>query len=67
MQQGVKLEGSDVVDEDIEYKIWQLRTKGKSIRAIAKSVGISVGRTHQACSSMSSKKASRLTRNPIRY
>jgi hypothetical protein len=43
----------DVVDEDIEYEIYQLRSKGKSIRAIAKSVGISVGRTHQVCSSMS--------------
>ena len=43
----------DVVDEDKEYQIWQLRTKGKSIRAIAKEVGISVGRTHKVCSSLS--------------
>ena len=53
MQQGVKFGRKDVVDEDIEYEIYQLRSKGKSIRAIAKSVGISVGRTHQVCSSMS--------------
>ena len=53
MQQGVKFGRKDVVDEDIEYQIYQLRSKGKSIRAIAKSVGISVGRTHQVCSSMS--------------
>jgi len=43
----------DVVDEDMEYQIYQLRTKGKSIRAIAKQVGISVGRTHKVCSSLS--------------
>jgi DNA invertase Pin-like site-specific DNA recombinase len=53
MAQGVKFGRKDVVDEDIEYQIYQMRTKGKSIRAIAKSVGISVGRTHQVCSSMS--------------
>ena len=53
MQQGVKFGRKDVVDEDIEYEIYQLRSKGKSIRAIAKEVGISVGRTHQVCSSMS--------------
>ncbi len=53
MAQGVKFGRKDVVDEDIEYQIYQLRSKGKSIRAIAKSVGISVGRTHQVCSSMS--------------
>lgn len=53
MAQGVKFGRKDVVDEDVEYQIYQLRSKGKSIRAIAKSVGISVGRTHQVCSSMS--------------
>jgi DNA invertase Pin-like site-specific DNA recombinase len=53
MAQGVKFGRKDVVDEDIEYQIYQMRTKGKSIRAIAKSVGISVGRTHQVCLSMS--------------
>ena len=53
MSQGVKFGRKDVVDGDIEYEIYQLRSKGKSIRAIAKSVGISVGRTHQVCSSMS--------------
>jgi len=53
MAQGVKFGRKDVVDEDKEYQIWQLRTKGKSIRAIAKEVGISVGRTHKVCSSLS--------------
>jgi len=53
LKDGVKFGRKDVVDEDKEYKIWQLRTKGKSIRAIAKEVGISVGRTHQVCSSLS--------------
>jgi DNA-binding CsgD family transcriptional regulator len=41
------------MDEEKEYQIYNLRSKGKSIRAIAKEVGISVGRTHKACSSMS--------------
>ena len=41
MAQGVKFGRKDVVDEDIEYQIWQLRTKGKSIRAIASEVGAS--------------------------
>ena len=50
---GVKFGRKDVVDEDKEYQIYQLRTKGKSIRAIAKEVGISVGRTHKVCSSLS--------------
>ena len=53
LKDGVKFGRKDVVDEDKEYQIWQLRTKGKSIRAIAKEVGISVGRTHKVCSSMS--------------
>jgi len=53
LKDGVKFGRKDVVDEDKEYQIWQLRTKGKSIRAIAKEVGISVGRTHQVCSSLS--------------
>ena len=53
LSQGVRFGRKDVVDEDMEYQIYQLRTKGKSIRAIAKQVGISVGRTHQVCSSMS--------------
>ena len=53
LKDGVKFDRKDVVDEDKEYQIWQLRTKGKSIRAIAKEVGISVGRTHKVCSSLS--------------
>ena len=50
---GVKFGRKDVIDEDKEYQIYQLRSKGKSIRAIAKEVGISVGRTHKMCSSLS--------------
>ena len=53
LKDGVKSGRKDVVDEDKEYQIWQLSTKGKSIRAIAKEVGISVGRTHKVCSSLS--------------
>ena len=53
LRDGVKFGRKDVIDEDKEYEIYQLRTKGKSIRAIAKEVGISVGRTNQVCSSMS--------------
>jgi DNA invertase Pin-like site-specific DNA recombinase len=53
LRDGVKFGRKDVVDEDKEYQIYQLRTKGNSIRAIAKEVGISVGRTHKVCSSMS--------------
>ena len=51
--QGIKFGRKDVVDEDKELAIYQLRHKGKSIRYIANKVGISVGRTHQVCSSMS--------------
>ena len=53
LRDGVNFGRKDVVDEDKEYQIYQLRSKGKSIRAIAKKVGISVGLTHQVCSSMS--------------
>jgi len=53
LKDGVKFGRKDVMDEDKEYQIYQLRSKGKSIRSIAKEVGISVGRTHKACSSMS--------------
>ena len=53
LKDGIKFGRKDVVDEDKEYQIYQLRTKGKSIRAIAKEVGISVGRTHKVCSSLS--------------
>ncbi|MDC1241253.1 recombinase family protein [Gammaproteobacteria bacterium] len=53
LKDGVKFGRKDVIDEDKEYQIYQLRSKGKSIRAIAKEVGISVGRTHQVCSSLS--------------
>jgi DNA invertase Pin-like site-specific DNA recombinase len=45
--QGIKFGRKDVVDEDMELKIVELRHKGKSIRAIAKNVGISVGRVHR--------------------
>ena len=45
--QGVVFGRKRVVDEDMELKIVELRHKGKSVRAIAKNVGISVGRTHK--------------------
>ncbi len=45
--QGIKFGRPKVVDEEMELKIVELRHKGKSIRAIAKNVGISVGRTHK--------------------
>ena len=47
LSQGVKFGRKDVVDEDTELRIVELRHKGKSIRYIAKDVGISVGRTHR--------------------
>ena len=53
LKDGVKFGRRDVVDEEKEYQIYQLRSEGKSIRAIAKEVGISVRRTHKVCSSMS--------------
>ena len=53
MNEGVKFGRKDVVDDEKEYQIYQLRKKGKSIRQISKEVGISVGRTHKVCSSMS--------------
>ena len=53
MNEGVKFGRKDVVDDEKEYQSYQLRKKGKSIRQIAKEVGISVGRTHKVCSSMS--------------
>ena len=53
LKDDIKFGRKDVVDEDKEYQIWQLRTICKSIRAIAKGVGISVGRTHKVCSSLS--------------
>ena len=53
LRDGIKFGRKDVIDEDKEYQIYQLRSKGKSIRAIAKEVGISVGRTHKVCSSLS--------------
>jgi DNA invertase Pin-like site-specific DNA recombinase len=45
--QGVVFGRKRVVDDNMELKIVELRHKGKSIRQIAKNVGISVGRTHQ--------------------
>ena len=53
LSQGVKFGRRAVVDEDKELAIVELRHKGKSIRYIAKKIGISVGRTHQVCSSTS--------------
>ena len=53
LSQGVKFGRKDVIDEDKELAIVELRHKGKSIRYIANKIGISVGRTHQVCSSMS--------------
>ena len=47
LSQGVKFGRKDVVDEDIELRIVELRHKNKSIRYIAKDVGISVGRVHR--------------------
>ena len=47
LKEGVKFGRKDVVDEDMELRIVELRHKGKSIRAIAKNVGISVGRVHK--------------------
>jgi|TARA_B110000438_G_scaffold247159_1_gene249158 DNA invertase Pin-like site-specific DNA recombinase len=45
--QGIKFGRKNVVDEDMELRIVELRHKGKSIRAIAKNVGLSVGRVHK--------------------
>ena len=45
--QGIKFGRPKVVDEEMELKIVELRHKGKSVRQIAKNVGISVGRTHK--------------------
>jgi DNA invertase Pin-like site-specific DNA recombinase len=59
LRDGVKFGRKDVIDEDKEYEIYQLRTKGKSIRAIAKEVGISVGRTHQGQAGNGQKKSSK--------
>ena len=47
LSQGVKFGRKDVVDEDIELRIVELRHKNKSIRYIAKDTGISVGRVHR--------------------
>ena len=47
LSQGIKFGRKDVVTDEIELQIVELRHKGKSIRYIAKKVGISVGRTHR--------------------
>ena len=47
LSQGVKFGRKDVVDDDIELRIVELRHKKKSIRYIAKDTGISVGRVHR--------------------
>jgi len=44
---GIRFGRKNVVDENMEMKIVELRHKNKSIRAIAKNVGISVGRVHK--------------------
>ena len=46
-KEGVVFGRKCVVDNEMELKIVELRHKGKSIRQIAKNVGISVGKTHQ--------------------
>jgi DNA invertase Pin-like site-specific DNA recombinase len=53
LKDGVKFGRKDVVDEDIEYQIMELRKKGKSYRKIADRVGISHTRVAQQCKSMS--------------
>ena len=47
LKDGVKFGRKDVVDDDIELRIVELRHKKKSIRYIAKDTGISVGRVHR--------------------
>ena len=47
LSQGIKFGRKDVVDDEIELRIVELRHKNKSIRYIAKDVGISVGRVHR--------------------
>jgi DNA invertase Pin-like site-specific DNA recombinase len=53
LKQGVKFGRKDVVDEETEYQIYQLRQQGKSYRKIADKVGISHTRVAQQCKSMS--------------
>ena len=50
---GTKLGRKRTVTDKITAQIIELRTEKKSIRAIAKEVGISVGRTHRVCASLS--------------
>ena len=45
--QGVKFGRPKVIDEEMELQIVELRHKGKSVRQIAKNVGISVGMAHK--------------------
>ena len=52
LKDGVKFGRKDVVDEDMEYQIYQLRTSGKSYREIAKKVKISHTRVAQECKRM---------------
>ena len=52
LKDGVKLGRKDVVNEDKEYQIYQLRTSGKSYREIAKKVKISHTRVAQECKRM---------------
>jgi len=53
LKDGVKFGRKDVVNEDTEYQIYQLRQQGKSYRKIAHKVGISHTRVAQQCKSMS--------------
>ena len=53
LDEGVKFGRKDVVDEETEYQIYQLRQQGKSYRKIADKVGISHTRVAQQCKSMS--------------
>jgi DNA invertase Pin-like site-specific DNA recombinase len=53
LKEGVKFGRKDVVDEETEYQIYQLRQQGKSYRKIADKVGISHTRVAKQCKSMS--------------
>ena len=54
LSQGVKFGRRKVVDSDKELEIVELRHKGKSLRYIAKKVGISLGSVQKVCSTKSS-------------
>ena len=52
LRDGVKFGRKDVVDSEIGYQIYKLRTSGKSYREIAKRVKISHTRVAQECKRM---------------